>query len=104
MGWSKYNEDNQEIMEERYLLHEKESTPILILTSNKILTISSTIQTKQVSPQKHKKQSKRIVCMDCGTPFLFSGGEQTYYEKHKLYDPKRCVTCRQKQREKYKTI
>jgi len=38
---------------------------------------------------------KTITCRDCGTDFIWSGGEQQFYqEKGLLNAPQRCPTCR----------
>ena len=54
--------------------------------------------------KKHKRKKKKIVCCDCGETFLFTGGEQKYYEERKLSEPKRCAVCRQKRKELFKGI
>lgn len=36
-----------------------------------------------------------IVCVNCRNTFVFSVGEQKFYEEHKFPNPKRCKTCRQ---------
>ncbi len=42
-----------------------------------------------------------IKCVDCQTEFIFTIGEQGFYEDHKLYPPKRCPLCRKaKKRER----
>jgi hypothetical protein len=41
-----------------------------------------------------EKQDKVIVCSDCQTEFLFSIGEQSFYEEHEFAEPKRCRECR----------
>lgn len=35
-----------------------------------------------------------LVCKDCGNQFVFTEGEQSYYLKNKLVEPKRCPPCR----------
>lgn len=42
-------------------------------------------------------QDKEIRCM-CGELFLFTAGEQEFYERKGLNDPKRCATCKAKKR------
>lgn len=39
-----------------------------------------------------------IKCLDCGTDFIFTEGEQRYYKERGLYPPKRCYYCRQKRK------
>lgn len=37
---------------------------------------------------------KKIICMDCGTEFVFTAGEQEFYAKKGFIDePKRCKNC-----------
>jgi hypothetical protein len=38
-------------------------------------------------------------CVDCGEGFLFSVGEQRFYEAKGLEVPKRCPECREKRKE-----
>jgi hypothetical protein len=40
-------------------------------------------------------------CEDCGKEFIFSAGEQVFYEEKELYPPKRCSFCRKKRRKEY---
>lgn len=44
---------------------------------------------------------KMIVCMDCGSEFAFTEGEQQFY-KEKGFDnePKRCPSCRKKKKQR----
>lgn len=37
---------------------------------------------------------KEIRCIHCGKIFVFSKGEQEYYKKHSLVQPRRCQGCR----------
>jgi CxxC-x17-CxxC domain-containing protein len=40
-------------------------------------------------------QDKSLVCSDCGQEFVFTAGEQSFYqEKGFSHEPKRCKTCR----------
>jgi len=39
-------------------------------------------------------QDKWIRCVDCGKEFLFTAGEQKFFESKNLYESKRCKTCR----------
>jgi len=45
-------------------------------------------------------QDKTITCMDCGEDFVFTAGEQDFYQKKKFSDPKRCAHCRRIKRER----
>ena len=42
---------------------------------------------------------KRLHCIDCGEEFYWTEGEQVYYHKHGLSQPKRCRPCRERKRE-----
>ena len=37
---------------------------------------------------------KTIKCVECGTEFYFSEGEQAYYAERGYQEPKRCKECR----------
>lgn len=40
-------------------------------------------------------EDKTLICKDCGKEFIFSAGEQEYYEQHGLqHEPVRCKECR----------
>jgi len=41
-----------------------------------------------------------IGCAGCGTPFLFSEGEQAFFRDKELTPPKRCKPCREERRVK----
>jgi hypothetical protein len=41
-----------------------------------------------------EKQDKTLVCKDCSTEFLWTVGEQEFYEANNLVEPKRCRECR----------
>ncbi len=42
---------------------------------------------------------KTLVCRDCGTEFVFTAGEQEFYQQHQLlYEPSRCPACRMERR------
>ena len=42
---------------------------------------------------------KEIICKDCGKPFIFSKGEQLFFNSKQLSEPKRCIICRKKRRD-----
>ena len=44
-------------------------------------------------------EAKTLRCVDCGTPFVFSAGEQLYFQSKGLSTPKRCPQCRQRRRD-----
>jgi hypothetical protein len=37
---------------------------------------------------------RQLICVDCGTSFLFRAGEQAFYTSKGLQPPKRCKLCR----------
>lgn len=39
-------------------------------------------------------KDKELICKDCGTPFVFSAGEQDFFKKNDYQEPKRCLKCR----------
>jgi CxxC-x17-CxxC domain-containing protein len=42
-------------------------------------------------------QDKMLTCIDCGTEFVFTAGEQLFfYDKHFKNEPKRCKNCKAK--------
>ena len=41
---------------------------------------------------------KEIVCKACHNPFVFTDGEQAFYEEKGLHEPKRCKGCRNAQK------
>ncbi len=44
-------------------------------------------------------QDKTLVCRDCGAQFVFTAGEQDFYQqKGFLHPPSRCPDCRGKKR------
>lgn len=110
MSFAKYFEDNMEIIEDRFALRQQENapTPIYRVTQNVgsklYLVTTKVVEVKPEAPQKRKRKKKKIVCCDCGETFLFTGGEQKYYEERKLSEPKRCPACRQKRKELFKTF
>ena len=42
------------------------------------------------------KADKTIICGDCGQEFVFTIGEQEFYESKGLSEPKYCLICRGK--------
>lgn len=43
-----------------------------------------------------KFEDVMLKCWDCGNSFVFTGGEQKYYQQHGFSQPKRCEDCREK--------
>lgn len=46
-----------------------------------------------------KLRDRVLYCCDCGMSFVFTSGEQAYYQSKQLSVPKRCPECRKKRRE-----
>lgn len=40
------------------------------------------------------ENDKVIICKHCGKEFIFNEGEQNFYKKYELDEPKRCKKCR----------
>jgi hypothetical protein len=50
--------------------------------------------------EKCKMADKNLVCKDCGTSFVFTEGEQAFYqEKGFTNEPQRCPDCRRAKKE-----
>ncbi len=45
-------------------------------------------------------EDKTIICCDCHKPFLWSHGEQLYYQDRSLSPPRRCPQCRESRRKR----
>ena len=52
-----------------------------------------------MSEQRQKFNDMTLVCADCGHDFTWAAGEQNYYQRSGLAQPKRCPHCRQTKRE-----
>lgn len=37
-----------------------------------------------------------LECIECGNLFVFSAGQQKFFKQHRLQQPKRCETCRER--------
>ncbi|MGD0856651.1 MAG: zinc-ribbon domain-containing protein [Dehalococcoidia bacterium] len=49
-------------------------------------------------------QDKSLKCIDCGTAFTFTSGEQEYFaSKGFTNEPKRCVSCRKAKKQQMGT-
>jgi hypothetical protein len=44
-------------------------------------------------------EDKEIVCKDCGCTFIFTAGEQGFFDEHQFVEPKRCKACRTKKKQ-----
>jgi hypothetical protein len=107
MGFAKYFEDDLGIMEERrYWMRVEETSPIIMPSMATEMTIDTVIVAtiEQLPKTKLKRKTKKLVCCECGTNFLFTGGEQNYYETHNLSAPKRCSKCRKSRRQQKKVL
>ena len=47
-----------------------------------------------------EKQTKVIVCKDCGKEFDFTAGEQEFYAEQGFNEPVRCKECRQAKKDR----
>ena len=102
MGWAKYAEDNYEIYLERiYYRSAKVQQPQIKITtvipSVVPAKIEISVQSSEESDYKREPDYKDLIfkCCDCGRKFLFSTGEQKFYESRSFDMPKRCKPCRQ---------
>jgi hypothetical protein len=43
-------------------------------------------------------KAEKLICCDCGQPFIFSAGEKAYFWSKGLSTPKRCPQCRLKRK------
>jgi DNA-directed RNA polymerase subunit RPC12/RpoP len=43
---------------------------------------------------------KKIKCIDCNKDFIFSAGEQEFFEEKGYSEPIRCKDCRSKRKDK----
>lgn len=39
-------------------------------------------------------EDKNVTCEECGTEFIFTAGEQEFYNEKGFQQPKKCKTCR----------
>ncbi len=46
---------------------------------------------------------KKIYCIDCNKDFIFTEGEQEFYEEKGYSDPIRCKDCRSKRKAEKRT-
>ena len=42
---------------------------------------------------------KTLTCRDCGEEFVFTAGEQAFYQERGFSEPQRCNNCRQKRKQ-----
>lgn len=43
-------------------------------------------------------EDRTLTCIDCGSEFVFTMGEQEFFASKGFNDPKRCKDCRQKRK------
>ncbi|MCE5315034.1 zinc-ribbon domain-containing protein, partial [bacterium] len=43
---------------------------------------------------KQMAQDKELICKDCGQTFVFTAGEQEFFQSRGFSEPIRCKTCR----------
>lgn len=43
-------------------------------------------------------EDRTLECIDCGEEFIFTAGEQEFFEEKGFDDPKRCKSCRDKRK------
>ena len=83
-------------------MQEDEHKPIYrrrtIIQETYIETTEVIIETPK--PKKRKRKNKKMLCCECNAAFIFTGGEQKFYEDHNLNEPKRCPKCREKNKKK----
>ena len=54
--------------------------------------------------QRSKEIIMNIECVDCGTDFTFSAGQQAYFSKKGFDPPKRCNECKKKKKEFHRSL
>lgn len=110
MSYAKCFEDNLENAEENVALYSQRNSiqPIHhAVYTVQVVTYPTTKDKLKTQPEvqkREKRKKKKIVCAECNEVFLFTGGEQNYYERHHLSEPKRCTACRRQRKELFKSI
>jgi CxxC-x17-CxxC domain-containing protein len=46
---------------------------------------------------------RTLTCRDCGQQFVFTAGEQAFYQERGFSDPQRCPSCRQARKQQRNT-
>lgn len=59
---------------------------------------------KQRKEKVSNMEDKRIECKDCKKEFIFTVGEQEFYNIKGYKEPLRCKQCRTNKKEKFKDI
>lgn len=47
---------------------------------------------------KEERKDKEVICVDCNRIFIYTIGEQEFYEAHQFPPPKRCKPCREQKK------
>lgn len=90
MALCKYFEDNYEMFLER--IENQNQREVQVQTT---VTLSFAPQARTVNPSSQLVHTDyKIKCKDCGEFFTLTYGEQKFYRKHNLCNPKRCKACR----------
>lgn len=50
------------------------------------------------APHKKSCVGRNLRCCDCGKDFVFTVGEQMFFNSHGYHPPKRCRACRERKR------
>lgn len=98
MSFVKCREDNIKISEDRLFMREVIETICDIGQKEEPFSI---LIAKKPGTKKERKKDKKIVCCDCRKSFNFTGGEQHFYEKHDLEEPRRCPVCRERRKREF---
>lgn len=91
MGLCKYFEDNYEMFLER--IEDRNNENNIYMEAKLSLNITPVIRTVEPKSQLVRINQK-IKCKECGEFFELTYGEQKFYKKHNLCNPKRCKSCR----------
>lgn len=105
MGWTKYHEDNMEIIYEREAAMQsyRQETEIKVIYTGILPTANMVVEIEEapVVPQQIEYEDRYIVCKDCGRKFLFSAKAQKHFDKMDWAAPKRCKCCRSYRNTRY---
>lgn len=69
----------------------------------KIKDVISSEDKEKIEKQKPELHDLIVQCVECKKPFLFTAGEQAFYQERGLAAPKRCPACRLKRRNQPRT-
>lgn len=95
MGWAKYYEDNNELIDERLSLSKSLPIDISIVCSPVVTLPRKDGDVKTDQPRTETFSDKTIICITCGRPFVFSAKSQRIFKEKGWKDPKRCKCCRE---------